>query len=352
MKFRTRLVRPSGRAKVLGAAALASVSFAAMAATPAAFAKTQLVSLKLTGPANPPPGVKPDPSGFAGYAVHLGLASKVLAPYGFSYGGYISFENTTQADAAVQSGSAAIVSQGQAPAILAKAGGDNLTVIGAYAEPDTTAIVVPGNSSITGTGTAALKQLVGKTVGAGFGTNFEQGFLWALKNAGINPNSVHLANIVVNTGNAALQNNTDGIAAFAASTQLAQLWAKQGDGFRTIWASQDYPADKAAGVTLVNSNYAKAHPEVQEAWWALYQAGLAAYKKSPSKYFAWVGQQDGITAAQAKVAAPVVVQTTPIEPTSIPVLKSGLSFFLQVGQAAKSFNVNQWLIAPAGTIKK
>ncbi|HEX3804308.1 MAG TPA: ABC transporter substrate-binding protein [Solirubrobacteraceae bacterium] len=347
MKFLKRPAQISGWAKVVAAASVASLSIVAILATStAASAKASLVTLKLTGPANPPPGVKPDPAGFPGYAIYLGKANKALAPYGFKYGGYIAFENTTQADAAVQSGSADIVAQGQAPAILAKAGGDNLTVIGGVAVPDTTAVVVPANSPIT-----SIKQLAGKTVGAGFGTNFEQGFLWALKNAGVNPSSVHLANIVVNVGNAALQNSTDGIAAFAASTQLSQLWATENDGFKTIWASQNYPADKAAQVSLVNSNYAKAHPGVQEAWWALYQAGLTAYKKNPTAYFKWVGQQDGITAAQAKIAAPVVIQTTPIEPNVVPVLKSGLTFFLQVGQAQKSFNVNSWLIAPAGKIK-
>lgn len=302
-----------------------------------------LVSVKFTGPANPPPGVTPQPLGLAGYAISLGDADKALNRYGFSYGGYVSFENTTEADAAIQSGSAQLVSQGQAPAILAKAGGASLTVIGAGTEPDTTWVLVPKGSQVTD-----ISQLKGKTVGAGFGTNFEQGFLWGLKNAGVDPKDVKLENIVVNTGEAALKRGA--VDGFATSTTLGQLWSKA--GYPVIWKSQDHPADAAATVTMVQSSFAEAHPRIQQAWWALYRAGLAAYEKDPAAFYKWEGEQYGLTAAQAKVAGPVVLQTTPIEPNAVTVLKDGLSFFLSVGQAQKSFSVDDWLIAPAKTIKR
>jgi sulfonate transport system substrate-binding protein len=298
-----------------------------------------LTPLRFAGPANPPPGVKAWPIGVVGYEISLGKADEALKPYGFKYADYVTFQNTTQATAAVQSGSADLVTQGQAPAILARAGGGTLRVIAAGQNPDSTWVLTPKDSSITD-----ITELKGKTVGAGFGTNFEQGFLWGLQDAGVDPRDVKLTNIVVNTGEAALQKGA--VDAFATSTQLGQLWEK--DGYHVIWKSQDHPEDQAASVTAVREDFAKAHPKIQAAYWSLYRAGLADFKKDEDAYYKWVGEQQGITAAQAKIASPVTEYDTPITPEAVTILKQGVDFFVSVGHAQKSFNVDDWLLAPAG----
>src|ERR1700728_4507513 len=143
----------------------AAASYFVVSAQPSS-AKT-LIPLQIGAPVVPVVGLTPELSGPAGWAIEQGKANAILAKYGYSYGGFVGFDNGPPPAQALASGSIQIAAIGDAPAVLSRAAGQPNRAILMQNEPGGVWIVARDG------GPTSFADLKGEKVGSQFGSDFD-----------------------------------------------------------------------------------------------------------------------------------------------------------------------------------
>jgi sulfonate transport system substrate-binding protein len=317
-----------------GAAIVAAAVVATACSSSSGGSAHGLTSLRVAAPATAVAGLSPELSGPAGWAIHEGQATQILARYGYTYSGFAGFANGPPAAQALASGSVQLAQIGDAPAILSRGAGQDTRAILIANEPGMTWIVARTGVATT---VAGLK---GKKIGVQFGSDFDHYLRVALAKAGISKD-VTLVNMVMADGYAALQSGA--IDAYAAIGGIAAVWQAKG-GISVIEKAQTAdPTYQDANVSLVTGAFLKAHPNIQQAWWAVYQKGLQLIKKDPSSYLAWTAKESGETPAIAQQTTSIAYPTQPVTTAGITAI-SATAQFLVSQQLTKSFPVASWAV--------
>lgn len=338
-KLRRRLGR-SGLARFAWLSLLVVLPVA-LAACSTASARTvggkALVKLVFGAPTTAVVGLAPELNGPAGWAIHQGKADAVLAKYGYTYGGFAAFVNGPPAAQALASGSIQIAQIGDAPAILARASGEpNRAIL--MAEEFGGSWIVARNG-----GPTSVAQLAGKKVGVQLGSNFDHYLRYVLAQNHLT-GKVTLVNLAMGDGYAALTSGA--IDAYSAESGIAAVWLKKG-GVKVISnAEVAYPHFASDDVALVNQTFLKAHPNIQQAFWALYNEGQTLIKQNPNAYLAWEAKESGETVAIVKETSELTYQNAPITAGAIAAATSTQQFLLQQKLAKTDFSIAAWAVDP------
>jgi sulfonate transport system substrate-binding protein len=247
-------------------------------------------------------------SGSQALLTAAGLISKL--PFKVTWSDFTSGPPMLQAMAG---GAVDIGSVGNAPPVFAAAGGDNLTIVGAFqANPHGSALLVPKNSPIH-----SIAQLRGKRIAVAQGSSADYHLLTVLKKAGLSVHDVTLDYLQPAEGLAALASGHvdawDIWSPFAEQAE-AQDHARllvSGVGYGSPYsftvAARGALADpaKAAAIRDYLKLLAQAH-----AWAATHQAAWAAVWAKAT------GLPASIMTAAAKDDAAVAVPITPAVVTS------------------------------------
>jgi len=313
----------------------AAASYFVVSAQPSS-AKT-LIPLQIGAPVVPVVGLTPELSGPAGWAIEQGKANAILAKYGYSYGGFVGFDNGPPAAQALASGSIQIAAIGDAPAVLSRAAGQPNRAILMQNEPGGVWIVARDG------GPTSFADLKGEKVGSQFGSDFDHYLRYALAKAGMT-NQVTLVNLLFADAYAALTSGA--IEADAAPSSIAAVWEAKGGVTIIQKAEVAHPSFASADVSLVTSSFLKAHPNIQQAWWAVYNEGQTLIKKNPSAYLAWTAKESGETPALAKETTILAYQSAPITTTALKTVTSTEQFLVSQKLAAASFSITNWSVDP------
>lgn len=329
--------RPRSRYRAVGAAVLATILAIVLVAgcsSGAANGGKHLTTLRVAAPATAVAGLSPVLTGPAGWAIERGTGKAILAKYGYQYGGLAAFSNGPPAAQALASGSVQLAQIGDAPAVLSRGAGQPTRAILIANTPGQAWIVARDD------GPASLAELKGKKVGVQFGSDFDHYLRVALDKAGLT-GKVTLINMVMADGYAALRSGS--IDAYSAIAGIAAVWQSKG-GVRVIQKAREAdPQYQDSNITLTTESFLKAHPNVQQAWWSVYRAGLELIKKDPEAYYAWTAKESGETPAIAKETTYVGDQDAPVTTASI-AAASATRDFLVAQKLTKSFSVQAWAV--------
>lgn len=295
----------------------------------------KLTDLVLGGPATAANGLSTKPLGVIGYALDQPSAQGILAKYGFHYARFAGFDNGPPAAQALASGSVQLAGIGDAPAVLSRAAGQQNRALTVLSSPGGTWIA--GHSG----GPNSLQGLAGKKVGVQFGSNFDRYLRTALADAGLT-NKVQLVNLLVADGYGALSNGS--IDAYSGPATTVALWQKQGGVTVIDKAEKSHPDYTSAMVTLVNDDFLKAHPQLQQAWWEVTKLGLDTIKKDPATYYAWTTKAQGYPADVVKATTVLTYPTAPVADPDIAGLQKTQDFLVGAGVAKSSFDVSSWVV--------
>ena len=324
-------------AALAGVTAATLLSACSSGASGSSADKHQLVGLRVAAPATAVVGLSPELSGPAGWAIHQGKAKQILAKYGYDYTGLAAFSNGPPAAQALASGSVQLAQIGDAPAVLSKGAGQDNRAILLAAAPGMTWIVARDGAA------SDLAGLKGKKVGVQFGSDFDHYLRYALAKAGLT-GDVTLVNMVMADGYAALQHGS--IDAYAAINYVAAVWQQKG-GVQVIEkANEANPSYADANVTLVTSSFLTQHPNIQQAWWAVYQEGVNLIKQDPGSFLAWTAKQAGESVQIAKETTTLDYPSGPATTQAVQAV-SATADFLVSQQLTKPFSVADWAVQPS-----
>jgi sulfonate transport system substrate-binding protein len=296
-----------------------------------------LIKLEVGAPATAVVGLSPELSGPAGWAVEQGKADSVLASYGYTYGGFAGFVNGPPAAQALASGSIQVAVIGDAPAILARASGEPNRAI--LMQQQFGGVWIAARDG----GPTSIAQLAGKKVGVQLGSDFDHYLRYVLAQEHLT-GKVTLVNLAMGDGYAALTSGA--IDAYSAEAGIAAVWQQKG-GVRIInKAEVAYPSYAEDDVALVNDSFLRAHPNIQQAWWALYNEGQKLIRQNPNAYLAWTAKESGETLAIVKATSAITYQDSPITSGSIATADSTEQFLVQQKLATTDFSITGWAVDP------
>ena len=296
-----------------------------------------LVKLEIGAPATAVVGLTPSPTGPAGWAIEQGKADAILAKYGYAYGGFAAFVNGPPAAQALASGSVQLVSIGDAPAILARGAGQDNRAILMSEEIGGTWIVARNG------GPTSSAQLAGKKVGVQFGSDFDHYLRYVLAQNHLT-GKVTLVNLTMGDGYAALTSGA--VDAYSAISSIAAVWEQKGGVTVINKAEVAYPNYASAGITLVNDSFLKQHPNIQQAWWAVYNEGQELIKQNPTAYLQWTAKESGESYAIAKETTILTYQDAPITAGALSAAANTEQFLVQQKLAASDFSLSSWAVNP------
>ena len=293
-----------------------------------------LVPLSIGGPWAGAPGKAPVLTGPLGYAIAEGKAEPILQQYGFTFAGFVAFNNGPPAAQAVESGDIEAAVIGDTPAVLSRAGGlDNRAVVVARPTSDIWFLAKPG-------GVTALADLKGKKVGLQFGSNFDKYGRAVLEQAGVLAD-VELVNILFADALPALQRGD--IDAYPVPATTAGLWQSQVDLPVITKASVDDPDLLATTVTLVKGSFLEENPELAQALWEATQAGQQLIEADHRAYAQFESDSTGAPVAVIEAGNLWQYSTEPIDPDGLKAVQSTLDFLTTSGAAASSVDLDVWV---------
>ncbi len=329
---------PRALAAVVAVASLlmaAGCAASSSAATGHASNDGELVPLTVGAPWEGTSGKAPVATNAFGYAVAQGLADDILAKYGFSYEGFVGFNNGPPVVQALQTGDVQVGFIGDTPATQARASGIDVRAI-SIARP-TSDIWFLGKEG----GVSSLDELAGKKVGLQFGSNFDKYGRAALDRAGVG-DKVEYINLLFSDALPALQRGE--IDAVPLPATVAGLWLAKNDFPILSKAGEDDPDLLATSVTLTSDEFAAKNPKITEAVWAVLQAGAKAIEADHDKYAAWVEEANGQSADIVLAANLWRWADERVDPEGLATVQSTLQFLLDSGTATESFDVNAWVL--------
>ncbi|MCL2419880.1 MAG: ABC transporter substrate-binding protein [Conexibacteraceae bacterium] len=246
------------------------------------------------------------------------------------------------AESALISGSVQLVAIGGPPALEGAGQGHPTRAIFASGGSTDFSIAAP-----TG-GITNVSQLAGKKVGVGVGTIMQQYLNYILAKKGLTGKVtvVNLAN-VADAYPALINHSID--AYVDSGTQVAE-WKAKG-GVTSIENSfQDYPSYGSSSVVAVTKSFLKAHPNIQQAYWALYSEGEKLIRQNPTAYLAWTAKNAGIPLSIEKQTARITYQSTPISTSGVTAAQQAQQFLLSAKLIPKLVNLKSWFVNyPTGT---
>jgi sulfonate transport system substrate-binding protein len=330
----------NGLARCAGLLLLAVLPVAAAACSTASAhtaSGKSLVKLVIGAPATAVVGLSPELSGPAGWAIQQGKADAILARYGYTYGGFAGFVNGPPAAQALASGSIQVAVIGDAPAILARSAGEPNRAI--LMSEEFGGIWIAARNG----GPTSIAQLKGEKVGVQLGSIFDHYLRYVLAQDGLT-GQVTLVNLAMGDGYAALTSGA--IDAYSAEAGIAAVWQQKG-GVKIInKAEVAYPHFASDDVALVTQSFLKEHPNIQQAWWALYNEGQTLIRQNPTAYLTWTAKESGETLAIAKATSVLTFQNTPITAGAIAAATSTQQFLLQQKLAQSDFSIGGWAVDP------
>jgi NitT/TauT family transport system substrate-binding protein/sulfonate transport system substrate-binding protein len=299
-------------------------------------APTEITPIKFGIPWVGAAGTTPTDTGPVGYAHSLGKAAPILARHGFELTETVAFNNGPPAVEALQADSVQIVQVGDTPAVAARASGkDNRALV--VNEPALDAWFISREG-----GPSKVADFGGKKVGLQFGSNFDKYGRAVLDEAGV-LDQVELVNLPFADALPALQRGD--IDGYAIIGNLGAIWLKSNPGFQVLEkASEGDGSLLGTSVVLVTPAFLEAHPGVQDAWWAVYEAGVAEIEKDPDAYYAWVSETNGTPVDVVEQTSLLNFADEPISTKGLTALEGGLAFLVEIGTAKETFDIDAWTV--------
>lgn len=136
------------------------------------------------------------------------------------------------------------------------------------------------------------------------------------------------------------------IDAYSATSSLAATWQQKGGVTIIDKAEVSHPDYKMVGITLVNGAFLKQHPDVQKAWWAVYDEGQQLIKQDPDAYLKWTAKQTGLTFDVAKATTSLTDQDAPVTPDSLAAAAGTQKFLKDQKLTKQDFSLADWAVQP------
>ena len=185
---------------------------------------------------------------------------------------WVKSAGSNKANELLRSGSADVASTAGSAALLARANGSPIKTIDVYSQPNWSALVVRGNSSITGP-----KDLIGKKVAATTGTDPYFFLLQSLKAAGVDIKNVEVVNLQHADGRTAL--DTGRVDAWAGLDPImAAAQAENGD--KIVYDHVDY---NSYGFLNATEKFLTRSPDLAQTVVDEYERARVWVKQNPGK---------------------------------------------------------------------
>lgn len=219
---------------------------------------------------------------------------------------------------------------GGTSAILAKANGIDLRIVGMYSRAPKAFVIVVKNPDIK-----SVEDLRGKTVMGPKGTNLHQLLLMALAEKGMKAEDVNFVSSSIPQAAAALENGSADAALMAGP---AALKATE-QGARVLRDSQGLL--NATIVIAVRGAFMDKYPEQVKAFLAAHKDVIKRYNEKPASFFDVTAKETGLTASQVATMSPWYDFDSTVKETDIKDLEKAQSFLIESGilEASKKVDI-------------
>jgi sulfonate transport system substrate-binding protein len=277
------------------------------------------------------PGVT---TGLQGWGKDKNLWTADLKAAGICSVNWQTFEGGPLLNAALIGGSVDIAIMGDTPAVIAKSGGAATRLVNQYeVGMDTWVFAKPGITSLAG--------LKGGSVGVLPGGYLYRAILGMLGEKGLS-SQVKVTTVSADAqGIAAVKSGS--VDAYAGQPSKALL-----DSGLTVIAkasSKQFTNVLGTGVTLVTSDFLKAHPDLPAAWNKAQAAVLANAKAHATAYYAWDAKAFGDTPSLLGETQPLSLYSSePFTSKGLELLGTLNQFLLKQKLSKGLVNINSWKV--------
>jgi len=223
--------------------------------------------------------------------------------------------------AALESGDIDIATVlGGTSAILAKANGADIKIIGMYSRAPKAFVLITKNPNIQ-----SVKDLKGKKVMGPKGTILHQLLLTALDKNGMTANDVEFINGGIPQAASALDSGDVDVAMVAGPVALKAIQ----QGARVVVSGEGYIDGSI--VIATSGKFAKEHPELVKQYMDTHNQMVQAYEKDPNAYYDIVAKETGLTSADVATMAPWYNFDTTIADSDIKSLEASQDYLISIG---------------------
>lgn len=223
--------------------------------------------------------------------------------------------------AALESGDIDIATVlGGTSAILAKANGADIKIIGMYSRAPKAFVLITKNPNIQ-----SVKDLKGKKVMGPKGTILHQLLLTALDKNGMTANDVEFINGGIPQAASALDSDDVDVAMVAGPVALKEIQ----QGARIVVSGEGYIDGSI--VIATSGKFAKEHPELVKQYMDTHNQIIQAYEKNPNAYYDIVAKETGLTTADVATMAPWYNFDTTIADSDIKSLEASQDYLISIG---------------------
>ena len=209
---------------------------------------------------------------------------------------------------------------GGTSAILAKANGADIKIIGMYSRAPKAFVLITKNPNIQ-----SVKDLKGKKVMGPKGTILHQLLLTALDKNGMTANDVEFINGGIPQAASALDSGDVDVAMVAGPVALKAIQ----QGARVVVSGEGYIDGSI--VIATSGKFAKEHPELVKQYMDVHNQTVQAYEKDPNAYYDIVAKETGLTAADVATMAPWYNFDTTIADSDIKSLEASQDYLISIG---------------------
>ncbi|AGP30412.1 ABC transporter substrate-binding protein [Corynebacterium terpenotabidum] len=295
---------------------------------------TGLTPVSVGLPWNGGAGSTPRDTGPFGYAESLGLAEPILEKYGFEFDRYVGFNNGPPVIQALQSGDITVGALGDVPAVQAKGNGQAITPI-TVDRPAAGIWFITNDPALD-----SIDKLTGKKIGLQFGSNFDRYGRAALDRYGALDEN-NLVNLLFADALPALQKGS--VSAVAVPANVAAVWLENNDFTVASKAEIDDPDLLSTSVAVTTDEFHSAHPEIEDAYWEVKQAGIAEIRKDLDAYIAWAADQQKVSESSFRASSTWDFADERIDPDGVTTLQNSLAFLVEQGIVDNDFDVRDWV---------
>lgn len=223
--------------------------------------------------------------------------------------------------AALESGDIDIATVlGGTSAILAKANGADIKIIGMYSRAPKAFVLITKNPAIQ-----SVKDLKGKKVMGPKGTILHQLLLTALDKNGMTANDVEFINGGIPQAASALDSGDVDVAMVAGPVALKAIQ----QGARVVVSGEGYIDGSI--VIATSGKFAKEHPELIKQYMDTHNQTVQAYEKDSNSYYDIVAKETGLTEADVATMAPWYNFDTTIADSDIKSLEASQDYLISIG---------------------
>lgn len=243
---------------------------------------------------------------------------------------YSSITEGPKQTAAMEAGDIDIAhALGGTSAILAKANGVDLRIVGMYSRAPQAFVIVSKRDDIK-----TVADLTGKTVIGPKGTNLHQLLLMALAEQNMNPTDVNFISAGIPQAAAAMENGSADAALLAGP--LALKATEQG-----AHIIRDAQGLLNAGIVIaVRGEFMDKYPEQVKAFLQTHTNVVAKYKQNPAEFFPIAAEETKLTPAQVETMAAWYDFDTAVQDKDIKDLEKAQDFLISAGLLKEGKRVN------------